>query len=426
MDFPETVRDSAALGGPLAGIRILAVEQVVALPHATQLLARLGADVVKVENPDTGDSARQTSPSLTDSDGRKVGAAYLRNNLGKRSITLNLKTDEGRELFASLAENFDVVADNLRPGTMTRLGLGHEALRERFPRLVYLSISGFGSDPASPYYSWPAYAPTVEAMSALAEAKREPGQPPLIGHSGALGDISTALFGCIGLLAALRQRDRTGLGQHVDVAMFDAMVAMADAVPFMWSMTAGRTKGSRGPTSVSAVFAASDGYFVLFTREPQFATLARLLGHEEWIADPQFSEPGAWRDRADSHLRPAVEKWARNKTKLEACRELCRQGLSAGPCNGSADLATDAHVLSHHMLVEVARPDSARPLLVVGNPIKLSAAPEDRAAGTWPLLGEHTRAILSKELHLSAAELEGLEERGVIAPAAAPGDLDRE
>ena len=405
------------MGGPLADVRILAVEQVVALPYATQLLARLGADVVKVEHPVTGDSGRQTSPSLRDDDGRLVGATYLRNNLGKRSIAIDLKADEGKELFLALAERFDVVADNMRPGTMARLGLGPEKLRERFPRLIYVSISGFGSDNASPYYSWPAYAPTVEAMAGFGEATRQPDQPPLIGTAGALGDIGSSLFACIGLLAALRHRDRTGLGQHVDVAMFDAMVAMADSVPFMWSMSGGTRSGSRGPTPVAGAFAASDGYFVMFAREPQFSTLASVLGREEWNDDPEWAAPGAWKERVESDIRPAVEAWAASRTRLEACRELCGHGISAGPSYRAADVATDPHVKAHQMLVEVDRPDGELPLLVVGNPIKLSGAPRDRRAPRWPMLGEHTYQVLGSELSLSAAECERLASSGVITPA---------
>ena len=151
-------------GKPLDGIRVLAAEQMQALPFATQLLARLGADVVKVEHPVNGESGRGASPSMADPEGRTVGATYLRNNLGKRSVGIDLKSEAGQQLFAELAGKFDVVAENFKAGTMDRLGLGHAELLARHPRLVYLSLSGFGNDPGAPYIDLPAYAAIVEAM----------------------------------------------------------------------------------------------------------------------------------------------------------------------------------------------------------------------------------------------------------------------
>lgn len=406
--------------GPLAGIRILSVEQVVAMPFATQILARLGADVVKIEHPVTGDSGRLSYPMLRDDDGRFVGAPYLRSNLHKRSVALDLKSDEGKGLFLGLVEHFDVVADNMRAGTMVRLGLGHHELLERFPRLVYVSISGFGSDPDSPYYSWPAYAPTVEAMAGFGESTRKPDEPPVVGVAGALGDISASLYACIGTLAALRQRDITGRGQHVDVAMFDTTLAMADFIPFTWSMAAGNNHGASTPTTVSGAFKASDGYFILLAREPQFSVLASLVGHEEWNDDPEWATLGAWRERIESHIRPAVEEWASHKTKLEASHEFGDRGIAAGPSNAAPDIASDPHVKLRNMLVEVARPDGGRPLLVVGNPIKLSDS-EEASSPRWPMLGQHTFEILSSELGLAPNDLEALAARGVITQPAAAG-----
>lgn len=401
---------------PLAGVRILSVEQVVAMPFATQLLARLGADVVKIENPVTGDTGRHSYPMVRDGDGRLVGAPYIRSNLHKRSIGLDLKSDEGREMFLALAEHFDVVADNLRPGTLARMGLGPQQLIARYPRIVTLSISGFGSDPDSPYHSWPAYAPIAEAMAGFGEATRKPGQPPTFGGAGALGDISASLFACIGLLAALRQRDQTGQGQHVDVSMFDAMLAMADSIPSMWSISQGETIGASAPTSVVGAFLASDGYFILFARDSAFSTLAKLLGHDEWSTDPEWATPGAWKDRIESHIRPAVEEWASSRTRLEASGELGDLGIPAAPFFSAADIASDPHVKQHQMLVDVARPDGSEPpILVVGNPIKLSSAPTTRPEPRWPTLGEHTYEVLGSELNIPVEELTALASRGVIS-----------
>src|SRR5882672_10846951 len=206
-----------------------------ALPYATQMLARLGAEVVKVEHPVHGESGRASTPAMLDPEGRKVGATYLRNNLNKQSLGIDLKSPEGRELFLALAGRFDVVAENFKAGTMDRMGLGYDVIAARYPRVVYVSISGFGNAAETPYRDWPAYASIVEAMSGIYDY-RHPDEPPVTIPVGALGDISSALFGVIGVLAALRHRDHTGLGQYVDIAMFDAMVAMTDIVTNFWSL----------------------------------------------------------------------------------------------------------------------------------------------------------------------------------------------
>src|SRR5262245_44822878 len=228
--------EAAGYGKPLDGIRILAAEQMQALPFATQLLARLGADVVKVEHPVHGESGRQSSPAMLDPDGRAVGATYLRNNLNKRSVGLDLKAAEGREVFLQLATRFDVVCENFKAGTADRLGIGYDAVAAVHPTVIYLSLSGFGNDPASPYIDWPAYASVVEAMSGVYAYKAGPDHPPTTIPVGALGDISTALFATVGILAALRHRDRTGEGQRIDMAMLDAMIAMTDVVTHFWSL----------------------------------------------------------------------------------------------------------------------------------------------------------------------------------------------
>jgi formyl-CoA transferase len=255
----------------------------------------------------------------------------------------------------------------------------------------------------------------VEAMAGFTEANREPGQAPRVGTTGAVGDIGAGLFACIGTLAALRHRDQTGQGQHVDVALYDAMLAMADSIPFMWSLVRDEHSGPRSATSIVGGFAASDGYFVMLVRDFQFETLASVVGHPEWMKSPALSAPTSWRDQLDSLIRPAVEKWASNRTKVEAAHELCARGIAAGPSNGPADIATDPHVWSHDMLIKFPRPDAESPLLIVGNPIKFSSEPKGSELSRWPLLGQHTFEVLETELNLSKEQLDKLAERGVIA-----------
>src|SRR3954470_9656140 len=294
--------DAQQHGKPLDGVRVLAAEQMQALPYATQMLARLGADVVKVEHAEHGESGRASSPAMIDPDGRKVGATYLRNNFGKRSVGIDLKAPEGRELFLSLVPHVDVVAENFKPGTMDRMHLGYADIAKVHPGAIYVSISGFGNAVATPYRDWPAYASIVEAMSGIYDY-RHPGEPPVTIPVGALGDISSALFGVIGVLAALRHRDRTGVGQYVDIAMLDSLISMTDIVTNFWSM--GLRGGDVGPL-ILTTFRAKDGWFVLqVVREFQFEALVDLVGHPEWKSDPRFSTRQGWMHHLESDLRPA-------------------------------------------------------------------------------------------------------------------------
>jgi formyl-CoA transferase len=415
MRLGDTANDDARqYGKPLDGVRILAAEQMQALPYATQLLARLGADVVKVEHPVHGESGRASTPTMTDPDGRSVGATYLRNNFNKRSVGIDLKLPEGRALFLDLVPKFDVVAENFKPGTMDRMGLGYDTISVVDPRAVYVSISGFGNTVATPYRDWPAYASIVEAMSGIYDY-RHPGGPPVTIPVGALGDISSALFGVIGILAALRHRDRTGLGQYVDIAMFDAMVAMTDIVTNFWSLGV-RPEPGKGLEVICEGFRASDGFVVAqIVREHQFWNLGDLVGRPEWRDDPRFATRAGWADAFEAEIRPAVDAWASKYTKLEAAGLLTEAGVVAGPSNHAADVIADPHVAARHMLVEMPRADGvAEPVLVPGNPVKLSKVtegPETRV----PWVGEHTAAVLAAELGLDDAELAAMRERGVIS-----------
>ena len=411
MTDPNRNEPGAAGEGPLTGVRILAIEQMQALPFATQLLARMGATVVKIEHPVTGDSGRGALPAVKDVDGRSVGATYLRNNLDKQSIAIDMKAPEGRELIKRLVPRFDVVGENFKPGTMDRMGLGYKDLAPLHPGLVYVSVSGFGNLLPSPYGSWPAYAPIAEAMGGFYEYRREEGTPPAVSPAGALGDIGSSLFAAIGMLAALRQRDRTGKGQHVDVAMFDAMIAMADIVPHFWSMG---VRGKRRTPGIFDGFKAKDGYFVVqAVRDHQLQQFARSVGHAEWLEDERFKTREGWRDQMDAVVRPGVEAWASDKTKLEATTALAEHGIAAGPCFTTEDLVADPHVASHDMLLRIPRPDSDEPMLVVGNPIKMSGTRE-RPPHRWPTLGEHTSKVLRTELGLSDDDVRALREKKVV------------
>ena len=399
-------------GRPLDGVRVLALEQMQALPYATQLLARLGADVVKIESPTGGDLGRSSLPAMKDPDGRQVGATFIRNNLNKRSVCIDLKDPRGRQLVLDLAPHFDVIAENFKAGTITRLGLGYDDIAAVHPAGIYLSVSGFGNTVETPYGDWPAFASIVEAMSGIYAFMAKGDAPPVANPVGALGDISASLFATIGVLAALRHRDRTGEGQYVDIAMFDSLVAMTDIVTNFWSM--GLRGGDVGPL-ILTTFRASDGWFVLqVVREFQFEALVDLIGHPEWRSDARFATRQGWMDHLESDLRPAIESWAADRTKLQACADLSAAGLAAGPCFTDDEVVHDPHVAARNMLVEIPRPDGVEePVLIPGNPVKLSKVAEGPES-QMPWLGEHTDDVLSKDLGLSPAEIDRLRVEGVI------------
>lgn len=415
MKLGDVANEGAAeMGRPLDGIRILAAEQMQALPFATQLLSRLGATVIKVEHPVHGESGRGALPAMADPQGRSVGATFLRNNLNKSSVGIDLKTDEGRDLFVRLAGRVDVVGENFKAGTMDRLGLGYEALSERYPELIYLAVSGFGNRGDSPYRSWPAYAMVPEAMSGLYDYSRRGDEPPRTVPAGALGDISSALFAVIGVMAALRHRESTGKGQFVDIAMLDSMMAMGDVVTNLWSLG---ERPSGGPQLIMDSFRAADGWFVMqVAREHQFDALAHALGRDEWLTDPRLSTRAGWGAHIDEIIRPAVEQWASTRTRVEVCDELGRAGIPTGPCFTPPEVIADPHVEARSMLVAMPRSDGVDdPVLIPGNPVKMSnvmEGPETRV----PWVGEHTHRVLIEELGLTSAELSALVEGGVIAP----------
>ena len=417
MRLGETANKQALeWGKPLDGIRVLALEQMQSLPWATQLLARLGADVVKVEHPVHGESGRGALPAMRDPEGRQIGATFLRNNLNKRSIGLDLKVPKARQLLMALVPKFDVVAENFKAGALEALGLGYQAVADAHPGVIYLSVSGFGNTSESPYRDWPAYAGVAEAMSGIYEYSRLPNQAPIINPVGPLGDVGTASLAAVGVLAALLHRQRTGEGQYVDVSMLDCMVAFTDLVTNFWSMGVRRNGEDKPrPQMILDAFRASDGWFMMQVgREHQFERLAKIVGHREWLSDPRLADRQGWADSIEDVIRPAIEEWAAHKTKVEVCADMAAAGVAAGPCNNPRDVINDPHVAARHMLVECPRTDDVQePVLVPGNPVKMSKmtdGPDFRV----PWLGEHTEQILREELGLSTTEIQGLRDQSVI------------
>ena len=398
---------------PLQGVRVLALEQMQALPFATQLLGRLGAEVVKVEHPRSGDLGRGSLPTMPGPDGEPMGATFVRNNLGKRSVAIDFGTPAGRDLVLRLAPHFDVVCENFKSGSLAAKGLGFDDVAAVHQRVVYLSVSGFGNTTDTPYAGWPAYAAVAEAMSGLYDWKRHPDEPPVASPVGALGDIGTGLYGVIGVLAGLRQRDLTGQAQYVDVAMFDAMVSFADVVVNWWSMGMRPDPGA-GLAMILDGFRADDGWVVVQVgREHEFARLAELVGEPGWVGDQRFATRTGWRSHIDD-IRTAVNAWATGRTSVEACHALAGAGIAAGPVFSAPQVLADPHLAARHMLVELERPDGGDPVVVPGNPVKISSVPDGGPETPPPSLGADTQRVLADELGLGPDELAALRDAGVI------------
>ena len=409
--------DAVRYGRPLDGVRVLAIEHMQALPYGTQLLSRFGADVVKIE-PLHGESGRGALPAMIDPYGSPVGSTFLRNNMGKRSVAVDLKSPAGRDLVLRLAPRFDIVCENFKAGAIDRLGLGYADIAAIHPSVIYVTVSGFGRD-AGPYYGLPAYAPVAEGMAGLYDFKPEAGRPPVTSPVGSLGDTATSMFAVIGVLAALLHRAKTGEGQIVDVSMYDAMVALNDAGINYWSM--GIDNAGNAPL-INHTFAAADGYFVLqVLRAAQFERLADVIDRPQWKTDPSLQDAAQWLEHLEDVLRPAIEGWASHRTKLQAARDLGRAGIASGPVHKQAEVAGDVHVRNRNMIVEMERTDGVeRPIMSPGNPVKLSKMAE----GPWarvPWCGEHTVDVLHDELGLGHDEIRLLVEKGVIGVA---GDAD--
>lgn len=393
--------------GPLTDLLVLDVTRVLAGPFAGMLLADLGARVIKVELPGRGDDAREFGPF---SNG--VSGYFASVNRGKRSITLNLKSDEGKDLFRRLAEKADVLIENYRPGVMTRLGLDYPSLRSLNPRLIYAAISGFGQ--SGPYSHRPAYDAVIQGMSGLMSITGdEDGPPARVGVS--IGDLSSAAFAVIGILSALHQRDHTGAGQLVDVAMLDSLIALLENAISRYFITGsvpGRL-GTRHPSITPfQAFDTADGQVVVAIGNDQlFASFCRLVDEERLAADPRFCTNSL---RTGNHAELQEEMGAiirrRPTTWWLECLE--REGIPCGPINTVADMVRDEQVNAREMIQEVLDP-VAGVMHMAGVPIKLSDSP-GAVLGPAPALGQHTEEVLQELLGLSSEEVEDLHRRGVV------------
>ena len=394
---------------PLTGIRVIEVGNYMAGPFCGMQLADLGADVVKVESPRGGDFARLLEPRANGESGN-----FARLNRDKRSLAIDLKHAEGREVFRRLARDVDVIVENLRPGTMEELGLASRSLLAANPRLVYVAVTGWGLD--GPYADRPALDIIVQGQSGLMSITGEEGGAPVkVGVS--IADLTAALYATVATLAALRARDRDGAGQLVDISMFESAVSLA-----VWEAGIHFTTGEVPRAAGSAhklvapyqAVAASDRHFIVGATTPaNWAAFCRALGLESLERDPRYADANA-RRRRRAELIAAIEAVTRSRTAAHWLALLRAAGVPCGEIADYRDVFNDPHLRARGFFVDLPHPVLGT-LRGLGSPLRLERSPvRHRRAG--PRLGEHSADVL-RELGCTDAEVARLEHEGVISSA---------
>ncbi len=398
------------MGKALDGIRVLDLTQYEAGPSCTEMLAWLGADVVKIEPP-SGEPARRALSERPDLD----SWFFLLLNANKRSITLNLKSERGRAIFERIVRQADVVIENLGPGAMERLGFGYEALRRINPRIISASIKGFGS--SGPYAEYKSFEWIAQAMGGAMSLTGTPDGPPTRVTAG-LGDTGAGLHCAIGILAALVQRQATGVGQQVEVAQQDAVLNLL-RIHLREHYVEGRPATRMGNRSRTAApsnlyrcrpFGPNDYVYIHVANQEMWRALTWVIGRPELGDDPRFQSQ---RDRVNhvDEIEALVEGWTEKHTKHEAMETLAGAGVPCGAVLDTGEILTNRHLIERGMVVDVEHPMRGR-FPMPANPIRLSDSPT--AVTRAPLLGEHNGEVYGALLGLTADELAALKNEGAI------------
>lgn len=407
------------MAGPLGHIRVLELARVLAGPWAAQTLADLGADVIKVEKPGAGDDTRSWAPPYARARDGRPGtetAYFLSTNRGKRSVTIDLAHPEGQRLVRRLAQWSDVVIENFKVGGLARYGLDYPSLRALKPALVYCSITGFGQ--TGPYRDRAGYDFMIQGLGGLMSITGEPdtrpgGAPMKVGV--AVADLFTGLYATIAILGALAHRERTGEGQHIDMALLDAQVAMLanQAMNYLTTGVAPQRLGNAHPNIVPyQVFAASDGHLIVAVgNEGQYARLCETVGRPELATDARFAS-NEMRVKHREELGRLLGEAFRTRTMHEWLGALERAGVPCGPINTLADVFADPQVRARGMRLDLPHPTLGS-VPSVANPIKYSGTPLSYRSAP-PTLGADTDEVLRAILGLAPAEIERLRKAGVI------------
>jgi len=407
------------MSGPLTHLTVLDLSRVLAGPWCTQLLADLGATVIKIEKPGSGDDTRAWGPPfLKDAAGNDTSEAgyYLACNRGKRSVAVDFTQPEGQALIRDLARQADIVVENYKVGGLAKYGLDHASLAALNPRLVYCSISGFGQ--TGPYADRAGYDFIIQGMGGFMSVTGErdglPGGGPQ--KAGiAISDLMTGMYASTAILAAIAQREASGRGQHIDACLFDTMVAMM-AVMDMNYLVSGKPPGRAGNAHQNIVpyevFACADGHLILAVgNDGQFAKFCEVAGRPEWAADPRFAK-NVERVKNRAILVPMVGAAVRVRSQRAWLDALESVGVPCGPINTLDQVFADPQVAARGMRLDLPHPLSGT-VPQVGNPLKFSATPVGYDQPP-PLLGEHTAAVLRERLGLSTDAIADLAARGVV------------
>ena len=395
--------------GPLHDMRVLDLTWVLSGPFCTMTLADLGADVVKLERPPYGDVARTTGPIVDGESGY-----FFSINRGKRSIAIDLRTDEGHALFLDLIREFDVLVENFTPGSMDALGLGYAALSAVNPRLIYAAISGYGQ--TGPLRTKPALDVVVQGAGGVMSVTGEPGGGP-VRPGLSLGDITAGLYCAIAIIAAAHERARSGRGQFIDISMLDCQIAVQENAFMRYAMSGEipQRLGTRHPSAVPfQAFPTQDGHMVIALAwgvPNQWALFCSELGLTELIDDERFHSSAA-RSRNHAELEPILNAALRQRTTDEWVAALERYEIPCGPINNIAEVAAMPQVQQRGMLVPTPhRVFGEVPL--ANSPLRMSATPAG-IRGTSPDMGQHSREVLAELLHIDAARLDDLVARRVV------------
>jgi formyl-CoA transferase len=394
----------------LTGIRVVDMTHNQAGPACAQILGFLGADVIKLEEPKGGDVARTNMRDKADSD----SLFFLILNANKRSLTLNLKTDEGKALFKKVISESDVLLENFGPGALDRLGLGYDVLSELNPRLIYSTIKGFGT--YGPYSDFKSFEPIAQAMGGAMCVTGYPDGPPTFNFP-AIGDSGTGMHMAIGILAALQQRHATGKGQHVEVSMQDAVVNLI-RVSLRDHQRLGhppaRSGNQLGRTVPGTTFPCTPGgpndHVYIFCQPQMWKSFTGVLGQPSLLDDPRFATADArWENKAA--MEEIVTAWTTQRSKHEVMKLMGDAGVPCGACLDTGEVLADPHLREREMVLDIDYPTRGV-YQTVGSPIKLSASPV--MVTRPPLLGEHTEDLLGELCGVSVEDVKALKAKGVV------------
>ena len=398
---------------PLSGVRVMGLEQYMAGPYCTMLLADAGAEVIKIERPGKGDPRRGIPPFARKGEAKKAGG-YMAYNRNKKSLALNVRSEDGQKVIRRLATVSDVVVENLRPGAMDKIGVGYEAFKKLNPRIIYAMISGFGRLPGyeSDYAQRPAFDIVAEAMSGVMDLIGFEDRPPTYTLYG-LADVYSGMVGAFGIMQALFMRERTGKGQLVDVSLLDNMLALNERMVALYSVSGNAPqRGKLEHLWPRGAFKCSDGFVALNVPDDGiWARLATTIGRPDLIEDPR-SDVGTSRAAHADFLQPILEEWMAEKTRAEVVDAFNAAGMPTGPVYTAEDVFADDHFRVRGMLAEVDDPEVGPHLFARSVP-HLSAAPEI-PLNAAPGLGAHTREVLEGLLGYSPSEVDALVEAGVV------------